>query len=108
MYLDLDVGTPHEHRFQIFNVLLDTFRLMTVRPGDYDIVSVACAEAIPFLITEDIEIEHVEDFQLPLHCWRLVFMRWSRRLRMFELILSHGRPISPRDDREDCQEASDM
>src|SRR5882672_4748776 len=108
MYLDLDVGTPHEHRFQIFYVLLDAFRLVAVGPCDDDILSVALAEAVPFLIAEHIEVEHVEDFQLPLHCWRLVFMRRGRRLRMFELLLSHGRPIGPRGDREDCQETSDM
>src|SRR5439155_21192057 len=107
MYLDLDVRTPHEHRFQIFNVLLNTLRLVAVRPSDDDILSVALAKAVPFLITEHIEIEHVEDFQLLLHCWRLVFMRWGRKLRMLKLLLSHGRPISPCDDREDCQEPSD-
>src|SRR5439155_13614972 len=108
MYLDLDVRTPHEHRFQIFYVLLDALRLVAVRPSDDDIICVALAEAVPFLITEHIEIEHVEDFQLLLHGCRLVFMRWGRKLRMLKLLLSHGRPIGPRDDREDCQETSDI
>src|SRR6266481_4065094 len=100
MYLDLDVGTPHEHRFQILYVLLDAFRLMTVRPGHDDILGVALAYTVTLLLTEHIEIEHVEEFQLPLHCWRVVFMRWGRWLRMLELLLSHGPPISPRDDRK--------
>src|SRR5437867_1459843 len=108
MYLDLDVRTPHEHRFQIFDVLLNTLRLVAVRPSDDDIISVALAEAVPFLITEHIEIEHVERFQLLLHGCRLVFMRWGRKLRMLKLLLSHRWPTSPCDDREDCKETSDI
>src|SRR5438067_1752202 len=84
MHLDFDVGCIDEHRAQILDVLRDALCLVAVGPGDDDVLRVALSEPVPFLITEDVEVEGVEDFEILLHGRRLLLVR-GRRCRAVPL-----------------------
>src|ERR1044071_8280032 len=45
---------------QVLDVLGETVRVVSVRPGDGDVLGVTLLEAVPLLVAEDREIEGVE------------------------------------------------
>src|SRR6266568_4207530 len=80
MHLDLDVRCVDEHCLEIFDVPLDAKRIVAVGPRHDDVFRVALTEPVPLLITEDVEVERVEDFEILLHCRRLLLGgRWGCR-----------------------------
>ena len=83
MFLDFDVRRVDEHGLQVFRVLFETFRFVTVGPRHHDVRRVAFPEPIPFLVAEHVEIQVVEIFQVLLDCRSLPLMFGRRRLRMF-------------------------
>src|SRR6266849_6185697 len=82
MNLDLDVGRVDEHRLQVLDVFLNALGLVSVGPGNDDVVRMALRQPVPLLVAEDIEVEHVEDLQVLLdgaysgRSWRHI---WSER-----------------------------
>ena len=54
------VGSVGEQIFQIFDVLFDSRRHMTIRPVNFDIFSVASMEFVPALVRENIEIQVIK------------------------------------------------
>src|SRR2546422_8445452 len=52
-------GGVDEERLQVLDVLVDSSGLMAVGPGDDDVLGVALLQPVPFLVAEDVEVEHV-------------------------------------------------
>src|SRR5260370_30643864 len=50
MHLDRDIRGADEQRLQILDMLVDPPGLMTVRPGDDNVLRVTLVEPVPFLI----------------------------------------------------------
>ena len=84
---DFDVGTPNEECFQIFNMLLNSSRFVTVWPCHYHVGRVTLTQAIPLLIAEYVEIQCIEDLEFSLDLRLLTLMRRRRKFRIFELLL---------------------
>src|SRR2546422_5676372 len=81
VHLDRDVWRPDEERLQVLDVLLDSARLLPVRPGHEDVLGVTLPEAVPLLVAEDVEVEHVEGLEVPLDGGRLALGRGRWELR---------------------------
>src|SRR5258708_20196673 len=71
MHLDCDSRGVDEERLQILDVLIDPSGLMTVWPGDNDVLRVTLVQPVPFLIAEDVEVEHVKRLEVGLNGRRL-------------------------------------
>jgi len=71
VHFDCDVRGVDEERLQILDVLSDPSCLMTVWPGDDDVLRVTLLEPLPLLITEDVEVEHIERLEVGFNGGRL-------------------------------------
>src|SRR5207302_7375038 len=90
VHFDRDVRGVDEERLQIVDVLRDSFCLVTVWPGDDDVLRVTLLEPVPLLITEDVEVEHIERLEVGFDGGRLSLglrrgelRTLSRRLRRY-------------------------
>src|SRR3989440_4972865 len=89
VHFDCDVRGVDEERLQILDVLGDPSRLMTVWPGDDDVLRVTLLEPVPLLITEDVEVEHIERLEVGFNGGRL-----NPRLRRGGM-RERGRRVAP-------------
>src|SRR3989441_4314592 len=71
VHFDCDVRGVDEEHLQILDVLGDPSCLMTVWPGDDDVLRVTLLEPVPLLITEDVEVEHIERLEVDFNGGRL-------------------------------------
>src|SRR5260370_39862157 len=60
MDLDGDIRGVDEECLQILDVFVDPSGLVAVWPGDNNVLRMTLVEPVPFLIAEDVEVEHVE------------------------------------------------
>src|SRR5438132_7141558 len=81
VHFDCDVRGVDEERLQILDVLSDPSCLMTVWPSDDDVLRMTLLEPIPLLITEDVEVEHIERFEVGFNGGRLNLGLRRRELR---------------------------
>src|SRR5207245_6407817 len=81
VHFDCDVRGVDEERLQILDVLGDPSRLMTVWPGDDDVLRVTLLEPVPLLITEDVEVEHIKCLEVGFNGGRLNLGLRRRELR---------------------------
>src|SRR2546425_4059144 len=51
VHLDRDIRGEDEKRLEVLDVLLDSFRLVAVRPGHNDVPGVALVQPVPLLVT---------------------------------------------------------
>src|SRR5438132_12696845 len=70
VHFDCDVRGVDEERLQILDVLSDSSCLMTVRPGDDNVLRVTLLKPVPLLITKDVEVEHIERLELGFNSGR--------------------------------------
>src|SRR2546425_2587566 len=71
VHFDCDARGVDEEHLQILDVLGDPSCLMTVWPGDDDVLRVTLLEPVPLLITEDVEVEHIERLEVGFNGGRL-------------------------------------
>jgi hypothetical protein len=64
MHLDCDVRSKHKQGFQILDVLINSFRLVTVGPSHDDVLGVAFLQTIPLLVPERVEVERVKRLEI--------------------------------------------
>src|SRR3989454_8061448 len=90
VHLDRDIRGEDEKRLQVLDVLLDSFRLVAVRPGHHDVFRVTFVQPVPFLVTKDVEVQRVEDLEVLLDRWRLLLVRRRRRRGVLRRRLPEG------------------
>src|SRR5439155_21230039 len=78
---DCDARGVDEEHLQILDVLGDPSCLMTVWPGDDDVLRVTLLEPVPLLITEDVEVEHIKCLEVGFNGGRLNLGLRRRELR---------------------------
>src|SRR5260370_26843250 len=81
MDLDGDIRGVDEECLQILDVLVDPSGLVAVWPGDNNVLRMTLVEPVPFLIAEDIEVEHVERRELSFNGGHLSLGFGRRELR---------------------------
>src|SRR2546422_5491035 len=90
VHLDRDVRRKDEEGLEVLDVLVDTFGLVAVGPGDDDVFRVAFVQPVPFLVTKDVEVQGVEDLEVLLDRWRLLLVSRRRRRGLLRRRLSEG------------------
>src|SRR5260370_34058180 len=80
MDLDGDIRGVDEECLQILDVFVDPSGLVAVWPGDNNVLRVTLVEPVPFLIAEDVEVEHVERLEVGFNGGRLGLTRRRRGL----------------------------
>ncbi len=75
------------------DVFLNALGLVSVGPGNDDVVRMALRQPVPLLVAEDIEVEHVEDLQMLLDG-----ADFALRLRVLSTRECGGEP-----DETDCE-----
>src|SRR2546425_6817516 len=71
VHFDCDVRGVDEEHLQILDLLGDPSCLMTVWPGADHVLRVTLLEPVPLLITEDVEVEHIERLEVGFNGGRL-------------------------------------
>src|SRR3989454_191026 len=74
VHLDRDVRRKDEEGLEVLDVFVDTFGLVSVRPGHHDVFRVTFVQPVPFLVTKDVEVQGVEDLEVLLDRWRLLLV----------------------------------
>src|SRR3989454_11106348 len=92
VHFDCDARGVDEERLQILDVLVDPSCLMTVWPGDDDVLRVTLLEPVPLLITKDVEVEDIERLEVGFNGGRLNLGLRRRDLRTLSWrLLRYGR-----------------
>src|ERR1043166_159956 len=63
MNLDLDIGAPYKHRFEVLDVLFNSLRFVTVGPSHDDVLSMTFLQTFPLLVADHIEVERMKLFK---------------------------------------------